>query len=222
MNRSLRGSIILMLVTALSASPWTAEGAQICPAGQPPPLGAAFTTLSAQLGMAMGTPIECAHTDRNTGNEAQQTTTGVAVYQHEQRIATFTNGYDFWRLSQEGLTQWHGWHGSAGPAAPTSTADVIDVRLALSSIGQYSRVEAATVVQALGGEQPHLVLQHDGRSVDVEVGDGCLHGQPPSGRVVFVISQAAFAEPGDRLVFEVGGRECLITANRPLSSKRDE
>jgi hypothetical protein len=216
MYRSLRGACILMLVTAFSASPWAAEGAQICSAGQTRPLGAAFVALAESVGVAMGTPIECAHTDRETGNEFQQTTTGVAVYQHGQAAATFTNGYDFWRLGPDGLTQWHGWHGRAGPTAPADTEDVSDIELTLDSIADYPKALAGRVVEAQEGGHPRMVLEHDGKIVGVEVGEGCLRGQALLSPTLFVISKDTFAEPGSRLVLEIGGRECTITASQPL------
>jgi hypothetical protein len=222
MHRSLRGSIILVLVTAFSASPWAAEGAQICPAGPSAPLGAAFAGLSAQVGAAMGTPIECAHTDRDTGNEVQQTTTGVAVYQAAQNLATFTNGRDFWRLGPDGLAWWNGWHGRAGPEAPPGAEAAIDTRLALASVGQNPHVETARVVESLDGDGSRMVLEHDGKAVVVEVGAECLRDRPLSSPVAFVISRDLFAEPGSRLVLEVGGRECLIATSSPRPAYRPQ
>jgi len=216
MYRSLRGAGILMLVTAFSASPWAAEGAQICSAGQTIPLGAAFVALAEDVGVAMGTPIECTHTDRETGGEFQQTTTGVAVYQQGQAAATFTNGYDFWRLGPDGLTQWHGWHGRAGPTAPAGAEDARDMRLSLDAIGDYPKAMAGRVVQTIEGGHPRIVLEHDGKVVAVEVGEGCLRGQPLLRPMVFVISRDTFAEAGSRLVLEIGGRECVITSSQPL------
>jgi len=216
MFRSLRGSIILVLVTAFSATPWAAEGAQICPAGQAARLGTAFVALRERVGSAMGTPIECAHADRGTGNEYQQTTTGVAVYQHEQDAATFTNGHEFWKLGPDGLAQWSGWHGRAGPPVAAGIGEASDVRLSVASNGVYPKVQAGKVLHMLDGEQPRLVLEHDGKTFVVEVGAGCLIGQPPPSGAVFVISKNTFAEPSSRLVLRIGGRECLITASRTL------
>jgi hypothetical protein len=166
--------------------------------------------------MAMGAPIECAHTDRETGNEYQQTTTGVAVYHHESDAATFTNGHEFWRLSPDGLAQWEGWHGRAGPTVASGAGDAEDVQLTVPRVGIYARVEAGKFIQMLDGEGSRMVLEHDGTALIVEVGDGCVGDQPPTGRTVFVISKDTFAEPSSRLILEVGGRECLITASRPL------
>jgi hypothetical protein len=205
--------MVLVLVTAFSASPWAAEGAPICPAGPSAPLGAAFVGLAEQVGAAMGTPVECAHTDRETGDESQQTTTGVAVYQAAHEVATFTNGRDFWRLGPDGLASWNGWHGRAGPTATVGSEAAIDARQVLASVGQYPRVEAARVVQVQEGDPSRIVLEHDGKTVVVETGEACLGSQPLAKRVVFVVSRDTFAQPGARLILDVGGRECLISAS---------
>jgi hypothetical protein len=215
MHRSLRGLIMLMLIVGFSASPWAAEGAPVCQGGLAAPLGTAFAGLHEHVGAVMGAPIECLHIDLESGDEYQQTTTGVAVYRVDSSAATFTNGHEFWRLGPDGLATWEGWHGRAGPTVVQDAERASDDQMTIASIGVYPKVEPAKVVEAFDGEHPRLVLEHDGSSVVVDVNDGCMSGQPLTTQTVFVVSNDAFAEPSSRLILEVGGRHCLITASRP-------
>jgi len=68
-----------------------------------------FSDLHAQLGGAMGTPVECERAIHANGDTRQRTTTGYAYYRKSDNIPTFTNGWDHWALTADGLVHWSGY-----------------------------------------------------------------------------------------------------------------
>jgi hypothetical protein len=68
-----------------------------------------FADLRAQLGNVMGTPTECEHAIHVDGDTRQRTTTGYAYYRKSDNIPTFTNGWDHWALTADGLVHWSGY-----------------------------------------------------------------------------------------------------------------
>jgi hypothetical protein len=68
-----------------------------------------FAALHAQLGDVMGNPLECEHAIHANGDTRQRTTTGYAYYRKTDNVPTFTNGWDHWALTTDGLTHWSGY-----------------------------------------------------------------------------------------------------------------
>jgi hypothetical protein len=68
-----------------------------------------FADLRAQLGNVMGAPVECEHAIHVDGDTRQRTTTGYAYYRKSDNIPTFTNGWDHWALTTDGLVHWSGY-----------------------------------------------------------------------------------------------------------------
>jgi hypothetical protein len=68
-----------------------------------------FADLHAQLGDAMGTPLECEHAIHVNGDTRQRTTTGYAYYRKTDNTPAFTNGWDHWALTTGGLVHWSGY-----------------------------------------------------------------------------------------------------------------
>jgi hypothetical protein len=68
-----------------------------------------FAALHAQLGGVMGTPVECEHPIHANGDTRQRTTTGYAYYRKSDNVPTFTNGWEHWALTADGLVHWSGY-----------------------------------------------------------------------------------------------------------------
>ena len=85
-----------------------AGAAPHCGSSQEPQFVFGFAHLKSLLGDKMGEPIECEHANPENGDTLQQTTTGLAFYRKSTNIPTFTNGWDHWGWSVEGLLYWTG------------------------------------------------------------------------------------------------------------------
>jgi hypothetical protein len=62
--------------------------------------------LKAALGAPMGEAVECERVIDTNGNTEQKTTVGLAYYRAQSNIAAFTNGFDHWALTPNGLVHW--------------------------------------------------------------------------------------------------------------------
>jgi hypothetical protein len=67
-----------------------------------------FRDLQAQLGSRIGQPIECEQPIHANGDTRQRTSTGYAYYRKESNIPSFTNGWEHWALTSNGLMYWTG------------------------------------------------------------------------------------------------------------------
>jgi hypothetical protein len=67
-----------------------------------------FASLQTQLGESMGQPIECEQPIHANGDTRQRTTTGYAYYRKLGNVPTFTNGWEHWALTADGLVYWTG------------------------------------------------------------------------------------------------------------------
>jgi hypothetical protein len=92
----------------LSPPPPQPTGPAFCEAGKQPEFAFGFAQLKARLGDKMGTPIECEHTNADNGDSLLQTTTGLAFYRKATNTPTFTNGFEHWALTAQGLVYWTG------------------------------------------------------------------------------------------------------------------
>jgi O-glycosyl hydrolase len=79
-----------------------------CPDGQAPRFVAGFLALRDAIGEGMGQPLECEHANPENGDALQKTTTGLAFYRKSTNTPTFTNGWDHWALTPDGLVYWTG------------------------------------------------------------------------------------------------------------------
>jgi hypothetical protein len=64
--------------------------------------------LKAGIGAAMGEPLDCERVVDAAGDTEQRTTTGLAYYRVNNNIAAFTNGWDHWALTLDGIVHWTG------------------------------------------------------------------------------------------------------------------
>jgi len=65
-----------------------------------------MTGLRADIGEAMGQPLDCEHLLDVAGDTIQPTSTGTAWYTIARNAAIFTDGYQRWELNPRGLTYW--------------------------------------------------------------------------------------------------------------------
>lgn len=107
--RAFRLALPLTLLALLTiTSPTTAQIAPFCAPGQAPQFVFGFKALSDELGEIMGEPLECEHAEAATGDAHQQTSKGLSFYRKSTNTPTFTNGWEHWALTAEGLVYWTG------------------------------------------------------------------------------------------------------------------
>ncbi len=106
MHRSRLVRLIVLLTTAVVLA--TSFGAALaaapyCGAGQDAEFVLGFAFMKSQLGATMGDPIECEHANPANGDTLQQTTTGLAFYRKSTNTPTFTDGWNHWAWTADGL-----------------------------------------------------------------------------------------------------------------------
>ena len=105
----LLGALLTIGVVFLAPAPQAfAQSAPFCGQGSSPKFSYGFADLKARLGSAMGDPVECEHTDGTSGDVLQQTTTGLAFWRKSTNTPTFTDGFNHWALTPNGLLSWTG------------------------------------------------------------------------------------------------------------------
>jgi len=91
-----------------SANSGDGDQGDFCWLDAQPSFNGGFATLSQMLGDAMGAPMECEHGDPGSADTLQQTSTGLAFYRASSNTPTFTDGFDHWALTPDGLVTWTG------------------------------------------------------------------------------------------------------------------
>ena len=94
--------------------------APYCNTGQTPAFANGMAQLKAEVGDAMGSPVECEHAESVIGDTVQQTTTGLAAYDKITNTVTFTDGWRHWASTPSGVVAWEGT--GAQPPEPASAA----------------------------------------------------------------------------------------------------
>jgi hypothetical protein len=97
-------AIVFFALTAATAS----AAAPYCPPDQDPEFVLGFAFMKSQLGDVMGEPLECEHPNPENGDTLQQTTTGLAFYRKATNTPTFTDGWNHWAWTADGMVQWTG------------------------------------------------------------------------------------------------------------------
>jgi len=105
--------------TPARADAQATPAAPYCAPGEQPGFSNGMATLHAQVGDAMGTPVECEHPASVVGDTVQQTSTGLAAYSSITNTESFTDGWHHWALGPNGLVAWDGT--SADPPAPSAS-----------------------------------------------------------------------------------------------------
>lgn len=98
----------LLLAVGVLALPAAASAAPYCAPGQEPEFVLGFAFMKSQLGDIMGEPLECEHANPDNGDTLQQTTTGLSFYRKSTNTPTFTDGWQHWGWTAEGLVFWTG------------------------------------------------------------------------------------------------------------------
>jgi hypothetical protein len=93
---------------ASASTQTSAQPAPFCNPGESPTFALGMSELKQLVGDSMGSPVECEHPAANSGDTIQETTTGLAAYNHATNTATFTDGWRHWALTQRGLVTWEG------------------------------------------------------------------------------------------------------------------
>lgn len=101
-------SVAVAAKPAAEAAAAEAAAAPFCGSGQKAVFLGGFADLKQHLGTAMGEPIECEHVNPKNGDYLQQTTTGLAVYEHATGRLRFTDGWKHWELTPGGIVTWEG------------------------------------------------------------------------------------------------------------------
>ena len=106
---------LLLPATAVAAAPY-------CAPGTSPEFTFGFAHLKSLLGDTMDEPIECIHANPENGDILQQTSTGLSFYRKSTNTPTFTDGWNHWAWTAQGLVYWTGSAidppGTVVPAAP--------------------------------------------------------------------------------------------------------
>jgi hypothetical protein len=104
-----RWLIAASVLAAPFAAPLSAaaQSAEFCDPGQSPAFQFGIADLKYALGYIMGDPVECEHPNSANGDTLQQTTTGLAVYVQATNTPEFTDGWNHWALTDQGLTAWN-------------------------------------------------------------------------------------------------------------------
>ncbi|MBV9326794.1 MAG: hypothetical protein JO352_23805 [Chloroflexi bacterium] len=99
----------LALVGAVVGVPTAhAQPSPFCQSGSGPAFVFGFADLKASVGDPMGDPIECEHANPANGDTLQKTSTGLSFYRKATNTPTFTDGFNHWALTSEGLVTWTG------------------------------------------------------------------------------------------------------------------
>src|SRR3990167_9856897 len=97
-----------ILAVALTAPGVLAQTFPFCQPGQGAEFVFGFAFMKSQLGDTMGEPVECEHTNPENGDALQQTSKGLAFYRKFTNTPTFTNGWEDWGWTRDGLVYWTG------------------------------------------------------------------------------------------------------------------
>jgi peptidoglycan/xylan/chitin deacetylase (PgdA/CDA1 family) len=103
---SLARCLVVVLVVALATVPSQAAQAQVAGPACVAEFGRHMLDLRADVGDAMGQPLDCEHALDAAGDTIQPTSTGTAWYTIATGAAIFTDGYHRWALDPSGLMYW--------------------------------------------------------------------------------------------------------------------
>ena len=94
---------------ALAAGiPTSVAASNYCGPGETPGFRFGFAHLKSLLGPTMGEPLECERANAENGDTLQQTTKGLSFYRKATNTPTFTDGWNHWRWTADGLVYWTG------------------------------------------------------------------------------------------------------------------
>jgi hypothetical protein len=108
MLRTLSALTIIVASVLAPGGSIAVAAAPFCEDGQVPAFSDGFAALADSIGPRVGVPIECAHSDSDSGDIAQRTTTGLAYYIADQNLPVFVSDWSSersqsWALLPDGL-----------------------------------------------------------------------------------------------------------------------
>lgn len=104
----MRRLVALLVCLAIFLPAAASAAAPYCAAGDEPSFTFGFAHLKSLLGDTMGEPIECIHANPENGDILQQTSTGLSFYRKSTNTSTFTDGWNHWGWTADGLVYWTG------------------------------------------------------------------------------------------------------------------
>lgn len=117
-------SILLIFTLGIGVNPQAVRAATFCEVDQVPQFLFGIGYLKSLLGPVMGDPVECEHTNPKNGDALQHTTTGLAFYRKATNTPTFTDGWNHWAWTEDGLIRWVG--DSVDPPLMTVFSSITD------------------------------------------------------------------------------------------------
>jgi S1-C subfamily serine protease len=186
-----------------------------CASGESPEFAFGFANLHKELGSTMGDPTECAHANTDNGDTIQHTTTGLSFYRKSTNIPTFTNGFEHWGLTGDGLVHWTGsaidppgvvpQNTSPAPSPPTTAGTSTAPAAPLTEADIASRV-APSVVE---------VVTEDGHGSGVGVAAGILTNAHvvDEARSIEVVDRAGHTAPASVLRIDRNADLALLQAS---------
>lgn len=144
-------AVCMISVTAAPAiaSPAASQSNLFCGSDQSPAFVLGFADLRARVGDAMGEPIECEHSNAENGDSLQRTTHGLSFYRKSTNTPTFTDGFNHWALTVDGLV---GWTGSSvdppGVLVPTANPTLSPTQPPMPTAVEATPEPAATAAPA--------------------------------------------------------------------------
>ena len=156
-------ALVLLLTVTASPAPLLAAP-EFCAPGETPQFRFGFAFLSSRLGKTMGDPIECEHANPDNGDTLQQTSTGLSFYRKATNTPTFTDGWNHWAWTFQGLVYWTG--SDVDPPGTATAAEPIESTPTTTSIDPGAPVLSVA----------ELAAANRGAVVRVDVGCGCGSG----------------------------------------------
>jgi len=177
-------ALVAAAIVALSgALPVSAQTAPGCPSGQSAQFVLGFAELKQRLGVRMGDPVECQHSDPSSGDTLQRTSTGLAYARAGSNVASFTNGWEHYALANDQVLLWR----NASPNPPQATADqaaYLQQTLALrTQLDQIDEQLIAIERQGRAGDLDSVDQSDLGTAVNAltSIGDQLMSTPTPTG-----------------------------------------
>jgi hypothetical protein len=147
-------------------APALAQAAPFCPPGQAAQFGASFAELKLRLGARMGDPLECQHTDPDSGGTLQHTTSGLAYDRSGASEPAFTNGWEHYALMGNDVLLWRN-EAIDPPATTPEEATYLQATFGLRSrVDQIDQELTSIEQQGRAGALDNVDLSQLGPLVD--------------------------------------------------------
>ena len=133
--RILSAALLLVVAGMEWGEPTSVGGSSFCQGGGAPEFHLGFAALSAQLGPAMGSAVECEHPVSANGDTIQATTRGIARYHQTTNLVEFRTATDRWLSYPDALVHLSGPTASDEPSPLTLGASPSALQQAGAGVG---------------------------------------------------------------------------------------